>query len=234
LRNLEEFNGKHRGETCYILGPGPSVYSQDINSLKDQLVITVNSGCVAALWAPYFVSDDEGICKWSYYDDLFKSNTTMLLYEYKLGYKAVAFGDRAVLFRHRKGIHIPDVYEHKVKKNHLGETRTSLGTGIMIAHIMGCDRIILLGVDCCRLNGLRYFWQFPQNECSFQFAVPFRKDTKKVDLFKKCKYQGDITDTDLMEISRTWQAFGSAVNERCKVYNGSPISRVKIFPKVDF
>ena len=192
MRNLQEFNEKHKGQPIYILGPGTSIYSQNIDRLKNQLVITVNSGCVAAPWATYFVSDDESICRWSYFDDLISSETTILLYENKLANKAALFQKRAVIFRHRKGIHIPISYEHNNKKMHLGETRTSLGTGIMCAIIMGCDKIILLGVDCCRQNGFRYFWQMPAKECAFPFKVPHRKDGIPVDYFKKCRVQGEI------------------------------------------
>ena len=58
VRNLEEFNGKHKGETCFIIGAGTSIHFQNLEPLKDHVTIAVNSGYVAANWASYFVSDD--------------------------------------------------------------------------------------------------------------------------------------------------------------------------------
>jgi len=58
VRNLEEFNGIHRGKTCFIIGAGASVHFQNLEPLKQHVTIAVNSGYVAANWASYFLSDD--------------------------------------------------------------------------------------------------------------------------------------------------------------------------------
>jgi len=175
---------------------------------------------------------------WSYYfRDLRASQTTIaLLYEDKLASSAHWFGDRAVLFRHRKGINIPDKYIHNDSKFHIGETRSSLGSAIMIARIMGCSDIVLLGVDGCRKFGKRYFWQLDPRLSlyrEFPYKVPFRNDGVPVDKYKKCKFKGQITDYDLVDINRSWDKLGNAINKKCKVYNASPISVLKIFQKID-
>ena len=61
MRNLEEFNGIHKGKTCFVIGAGTSLHFQDLEPLKSMdnvVMIAVNSGYVAASWAGYFVSDD--------------------------------------------------------------------------------------------------------------------------------------------------------------------------------
>lgn len=239
MRNLEEFNGIYKDSetTCFIIGSGTSIHFQNLEPLKEHVTIAVNSGYVAAPWAKYFISDDWSIARWSFYFKSLKESevTIPLLYEDKLGNTAEWFGSRAVLFRHTKGINIPDKYNHTDKRFFIGETRTSVGTAIMVAHIMGCSKIVLLGIDGCRDYGKRYFWQLPYQISPVRdtsYDIPRRNDNVPIDKYQKIKILGKITDKDLVDINRTWLAFGQAVNKKCKVYNASEISVLSVFPKV--
>jgi hypothetical protein len=237
MTNLEEFNGRHAGCPVFILAAGTSLHFQDLDQLRGEIVIAVNSGIVAAPWAKYFVSDDWSVERWSYFNrDLRSLDTTVLLYEDKLGKCADWFGDRSVLFRHRKGLVIPDSYSHTDKDHHIGETRTSVGSAIMIAHIMGGSPIYLLGVDGRRQYGKRYFWQLNPHLSPYDkdYVVPKRNDRVPVDRYRLCKLNQVITDFDLKDISRTWKDFGDAVNRKCRVYNASDVSTIRVFPKISF
>lgn len=229
MRNLEEFNGRHKGELIFIIGAGPSLFGQNLDKVKNYPTISVNSGYVAAPWSSYFVSDDWSVKHWSYFFRELKESdtTTVFLYEDKLKETSSWFGSRSVLFKHRKGLHIPDKYEHLNRLNHLGQTRTSLGTAIMIAHIMGCARIVLLGVDGCRYKGKRYFWQFWDES-----KQPFRNDDIPIERYQYQKFGEKETDNDLLDIESTWQSLGKAINRKCVVYNVSPMSIIKVFPKI--
>lgn len=178
------------------------------------------------------------VARWSYFfEDLAESTKTVaLLYEEMLSKNAGWFGERAVIFRHQKGIHIPDRYDHSDKANHIGETRTSVGTGIMIAHIMGCSKIILLGIDGVRQFGCRYFWQLSPHisPCRTEpYKKPYRNDRSHWDCFRKVRVKGQVTDTDLIDINKSWSSLGKALNKKCKVYNASENSTLKAFPKID-
>lgn len=238
--NLEEFNGKYTDQEtiCFIVGAGTSIHFQNLEPLKKHITIAVNSGYVAVPWADYFISDDWSVANWSFFfKDLRNSNKTIaLLYENKLSNTIGWFGDRSVVFRHRKGIHIADKYSHFNPKNHIGETRSSLGSGIMVAHIMGCSKIVLLGVDGYRQDGHRYFWELPVHTSPYRtepYQKPYRNDKPFWDHYRKIRVKGKITDTDLMDINNSWSTFGKAVNKKCLVYNGSGNSTLNIFPKVD-
>lgn len=233
MRNLQELNSIHSGLPAFIIGAGPSLATENLESLRNNkncVTLAVNSGIVAFPQANYFVSDDQEIFRWNFFYETLRndSQTKVLLYEDKLKNVADWFGDRAYLFRHRKGIHVPDYYDHEDKKTYIGETRTSLGSCIMIAHLMKCSPIILLGVDCCRHEGKRYFWQL------HGFTPPVRNDGMPVDKFKKCKVKHKVSDTDLLDISRSWQALGIALLQKCKVFNGSSMSILNVFSKVDW
>lgn len=238
IRNLEKFNGKYKDRLCFIIGAGTSLHFQNLEPLKNHITIAVNSGYVAVPWADFFVSDDWSVAHWSYFfKDLAESTKTIaLLYENKLSNSVGLFGDRSVVFRHRKGIHIADKYDHFNKENHIGETRTSVGTGIMIANIMGCSKIILLGIDGCRQLGHRYFWQLSHHLSLYRtepYKQPYRNDKASWDHYHKVKVRGQVTDSDLIDINKSWSVFGNAVNKKCKVYNASENSALTVFPKVN-
>ncbi len=230
MRNLEEFNKKHSGSMGVVIASGPSLHGQDLSVVSKYTTIAVNSGYVACPDADYYISDDWEVSLWSYFAcDLRKSEkTTVLLYEDKLGDKSHWFGDRSVLFRHRQGYHITDSYEHSCKENHIVQCRTSVGSAIHVAHIMGCDPILVLGLDCCRNMQYRWFWQYP-DFCK----KPYRLDGRLEDKYHKRKNRQVNTDTDLIAILRYWQRQGKEINKSCRVYNGSKSSLVDVFSKVD-
>lgn len=231
MRNLEEFNQSYQKRPAFIIASGPSVFGLDLDTLlKDQITIAVNSGYVAMKTAKFFVSDDWSVVNWSYFfNDLYQSPTTLaLLYENKFRDAHQIFGERFVAFRHRTGYHITNNYSHSNKENHILQSRTSVGSAIHIAHIMGCDPICLIGVDCHRTNGLRYFWQFDPSKYNY----PFRRDRTRFDNFQRIMHKGKQSDTDLVDILKYWETFGKELNEKCRVFNLSPASALDIFTKV--
>ena len=225
LRNLEEFNGKFAGKTCFILGAGCSLINQldDLHKLSNHITIAVNSGYVAYPASDFFISDDWSSASWSYFwRDLVESKTTTaLLYDQKLTKSAPLFGSRAVMFKHRKGYNLTSVYSHTNREQYSWEARSSAGSAIGVAHIMGCEHIVLLGVDGRRVGDYRYFWQMPQ----WKGQKPYRNDNIKIDAFKRCEVQKIPTDIDLKSINDYWKMIGQ--KSPLKIYNASPISIIQ-------
>ena len=230
-RNLEEFNDKFKGKTCFILGSGCSIndHIKDNEQLRDHVTIAVNSGILSLPNADFFVSDDWEVAQWSYFQDLKESQTNVLLYEDKLEKHVSKFGDRSILFRHCKGYEMNRPYIHGKKENHIWEARSSAGSAIHIAYIMGCRNVVLLGMDCRRVGQYRYFWQMPSFE-----PKPKRIDSMPTDKFKQCKVAGVNSDTDLRSILRYWDMVAKKTKEYVNVVNVSEISLIKSFPKISF
>lgn len=230
MRNLEEFNGVHKGKTAFVVGSGPSTGMLDLEPLRDYVTIAVNSGYVAVPFSDYFITDDWSVANWSYFfKDLKESESTIaLLYEDMLKNQSAQFNDRAVLFRHRLGYHITDKYEHNNRKNHICQARTSSGSAIHVAHIMGCDKIVLIGVDCCRSESVRHFW----GKRGAVSDRPYRSDKFPVDPYRRITDSDVQTDTDLMDILAYWKKQAHHFN-KCGVLNASPISVLEMFPKIN-
>lgn len=221
-RNLEEFNLYHRGKPACVIASGPSTAMVDTSLLSSFVTFSVNGGILAYPQSDYFVSDDADAANWTYFFcDLKELQSVVLLYEDKFSNVLNLFGDRRVFFRHRTGYHITDKYEHYEYENRICQCRTSVGSAIHIAHIMGCSPIVLLGVDCRRFNNKRWFWELGKH------SRPRRIDGRRADRYRLSK----MSDADLDGIADYWARCGQIILEKCKVYNASPISAVEVFER---
>lgn len=227
--NLDSYNQRHTNETAYIIGAGPSIFFQNLKPLKDKLTFAVNSGYCACPWATFFVSDDRSVQNWSYFfrDLYYSRHTTALLYEDKFSDIPKGFNNKTVFFRHRTGYNITEEYEHENYPNRIWQARTSMGTAIHIAYIMGCRRIVLIGNDLCRVQGRRYFWQL------YYSGRPYRKDTIAIDTFPRAMMDKHESDVDLLDIMNYWQSISQELNSKCEVLNASKISILDCFPKIE-
>jgi hypothetical protein len=230
MRNLEEFNQIHRGECAFVLGSGPSLAFQNLEPLQKHVTIAVNSSYVAMPNATYFLSDDHDVANWSFFAENLRNNisTTVLLYENKLSHVVNWFGGRSVVFRHRTGYNLTDEYEHDNYKNHICQARTSLGSAIHVAHIMGCDPIVILGLDCCRTSdGVRWFWQLLPKTMH-----PKRLDKYPIDRYKKIRRKNVISDMDLADILDYWNIRSDEMKKKCRIINASPVSTIDCFDRM--
>ena len=178
---LSDFKDKHKGKIAFILGSGPSLHYLDVDLIKDHVCIAVNSAIKKMGHVHYFVSDDSDIMGWDYYDSYVKKTYfhTNFLYKQKFEGKCDDVKD-TVMYSH-KSWYSPENKSYnldglKLTKNEpIVGARTSMGSAVHLAFLMGCDPIVLLGNDCQLKNGKRYFWQFPGEQK--QFRVKGRKFT---------------------------------------------------------
>ena len=168
VENIKEFKNKHKGKLAFLIGAGPSLYNINIDFEK-YITITVNSGILKYPTCNYFVSDDKGIANWSYYRNvLSKQKCIKFLYKDKLE-KSKEELENVILFSHTWW-YSPKNNEYNLEGLRLTKhepiigARTSLGSAVHIAYIMGCNPIVLLGNDCCIKGGKRYFWQYWDKE----------------------------------------------------------------------
>jgi len=166
FRDLKDI---HKGQISFLCGAGPSLHSTDMTLLKDHISIAVNSGVVKAKECDYFVSDDIAIKNWSYYTDLLPTlDCIKLLYKDKLEGNCSNLSN-VVLFEHTWW-YSPATKTYNMDGLKLNKTgpiigaRTSMGSAVHLAYIMGCNPIVLLGNDCCLKDGKRYFWQYDGEE----------------------------------------------------------------------
>jgi hypothetical protein len=212
--NLQD---RHNGEIVFVVGAGPSLHFQDMDLLREHIVIAVNSALPKVPFCDYFVADDIGVKHWNYYQDILpKLYCTSILYREKLKDEASHLRpDQVVWFNHKwwfdpkSGNYNPDglVMTKDITKPIIG-ARTTAGSAVHLAHIMGGNPIVLLGCDCCYHGRNRYYWQFPGE-------VPcFRHTGEKVfSTPNKGVKNGRPVDSHSMDFLEYWKALAEKAEE---------------------
>ncbi len=162
---VKDLKDKHKDQLCFIYGGGPSLRHIDETQLKDYVNITVNSGFVKNRLCDYFVSDDSTISSWTYYDSIWKFSCIKLLYKDR--FEPICSQKENCVFYTHTWWYSPSDKKYNLdglkltKEEPIVGTRTSMGSALHLAFIMGADPIVLLGNDCkLSKDGKRYFWQY--------------------------------------------------------------------------
>jgi hypothetical protein len=190
--NINELQDKHKGKLAFVVGAGPSLHFQNVAPLKDYVTLTVNSSILKIPDCDYYVSDDEGVSRWNYFQETAReSKCIKLLYKEKLkDHVSHLRPEEVVLFDH-KWWYNPNGNQYNFDGLKLTKeasapiigARTSAGTALHFAYIMGCDPIVLVGCDCCYSGRNRYFWMFPGEKKAIEqnnrvFSTPNRGTIK--------------------------------------------------------
>lgn len=223
--NLNQFHNIHNGKLGIVVGAGPSMNEIDPKLVEIFPSIAVNSSILFNSSIPYWVSDDIAVSSWSYfYDELKKSNCYKFMYRNKLSSFNKLFGEeKTILFDHdwwfepstgRKNMNGIIIDRNNTDK--IIGARTSSGSAINILSIMGCDPIVLVGMDNGIKNGKRYFWENNKNIR----RIDGKPNRGIWDLFD---YNGVI------EYFRDLHAVNK---DRISIYDATPGNPMNIFPSI--
>ena len=165
---LKDFKDKYSGRIGFLVGGGPSLHYIDENLLIPHIKIAINSGIVKIPFADFFISDDQSMQNWSYYINLLpKLSCVSLLYKDKLEKHAGHLKNKC--FYTHTWWYSPEDNTYNLdglkltKDEPIVGARSSMGSALHIAHILGCSPIVLLGNDCQLSRdkyNYRYFWQY--------------------------------------------------------------------------
>ncbi|MHA1470880.1 MAG: hypothetical protein ACTSSP_10020 [Candidatus Asgardarchaeia archaeon] len=188
---VSDFKDKYKGRIAFLLGGGPSLHDVDIDLIKDHVIIAVNSGIVKYPNCYAFVSDDIGVKNWDYYTELLPTlDCVKFLYRDKLK-DHCSHLDYVCLFSHTWW-YSPKERHFNMKGLLLRDSepiigaRTSMGSAVHLAYIMGCNPIVLLGNDCKFKSGKRYFWQYKgENKAQRIAGTKFNKRTQSIGFDQK-------------------------------------------------
>lgn len=206
---LEEIIDKHQGTIGFVCGASPSLRhltKDHLDFMQKHTVLAVNSALSKIQFADYFVADDIGVKNWDYYIDILpKLDTHCLLYKDKLEGHIDHLDERRVTwFKHKwwydpkNKTHNPDGLVMRKEQPIIG-ARTGTGSAVHLAHILGCDPIVLLGCDCCYDGLKRYYWQFEgERFCKRVTGEPV------FSFPNRGKHQGEYVDAHCMDFLDYW------------------------------
>ena len=164
---LEKYRGLHANKRCFIVGTGPSLKIEDLNTLyyNNEICFSMNNIFRAfndTKWQPNyyvvtdydFIGDGEKLVNISE-SVKFISDCCQLFWEKNHDDSVVKFHTQYEWFQNRK----PKFSNDFARKSYLGGT--VVFACLQLAVYMGCSEIYLLGVDCNYLKGSseNYFYR---------------------------------------------------------------------------
>jgi|LauGreDrversion4_2_1035121.scaffolds.fasta_scaffold00002_70 hypothetical protein len=226
MPKLEDFYNIHNGKAGIVIGAGPSISDIDKKLILKHPNIAVNSSILLDPSVKYWISDDIAVSNWSYfYKELKNSSCCKFMYRSKLGVFDKFFGaDKTVMFDHdwwyqpstgRKNLDGVLIKRNSFEK--IIGARTSSGSAIHILAIMGCDPIILCGMDNGVKNDKRYFWEGSVNVNRVD-GKPNRGVWDKFDYNGVLEYFSDLYNQN---------------KDTVNIFDATPGNPMGIFPSID-
>jgi hypothetical protein len=239
MKGISSVYNSHLGKTAFILGAGPSLIDLDTNLIKNHVTITVNSAILKMADCDYWLTDDQDVESWDYFTREVRNSKSTKLLDFrrcnKISKKLIG---EVVLYKHQDWL---DWYDRRRKKHDLSKaiftrdiskplvgTRTSVGTAVHVAWLMGCSKICLLGCDCGWRKDRRYFWQLDE----WKGRVPSRSyPDPTTNTPQRILGTKNYTDFHCKEMIWFWDAFSLLLKKNnINVLNLTPDSRIKSLP----
>lgn len=229
---LSDFHNKHKGRVAFILGSGPSLHFEKLDGLANFVTFAVNASVMKYRTADYFVSDYPGVADWDYYQKtLPKFGGVTFLPRARFGeiayhitnvclYDTKDYFDPFTRKFDREGLRITDDPAKPIIWS-----RSSCGAAAHIAHLMGCDPIVLIGNDCCHVGEKSHFYHFPGEH------KPQRYRGHHPPSARKTMVRGKTLDDDNREIIDYWQTLGRT-NPYINIINCATQGILDCFPKM--
>jgi len=226
----------HHNKMAFILGAGPSLHSINTKVLEPYVTFAVNSSIMKMPQANYFVTDDSAANDWNWYRSTAASSSAIkFLFKPKLIDKASHFRQKEIAWFDHVPAHSPDFDPNCVEGYEFEDTgeivaaRTSAGTAVHLAWLMGCNPIVLLGCDACHSQGKRYFWQFPGESKAFRPDDP-RPPWLTAD---KGVINGRAVDQHCLDFCDYWQRIADKNKNSTNIIYSSGTGIVDAFPRMN-
>lgn len=225
---LRKFRNKHDGETCFIVGNGPSLSPDDLEVLHKNNIPTFGFNRIFLMfektsWRPtYYISQDEKMLK----------NCVKQVNEMKLPYKFIPlqwkyyFGiniDKALYFNMEKyGSEKIEIFGDFA--NVVENSNTVAYTAAQLAAYMGFKKIYLIGVD--------HSFSVVKND-----KGEIIRDENAKDYFTDA-YNTDKNELYIPNLDASTRTF-LKMKKNCdangiEVYNATRGGKLEVFPRVDF
>jgi len=207
-------------ENCFILGAGPSLFSNMNNSLfcdlkKHGIIITVNSAILAEKEPHYWISCDHLSTRWSWWEDVKNSRCIKLVRNSWLKYK----DDQKGFFYFKPRTTSEDIIKSEEKRLCYC---CSVSSSIDFSLQMDCKKIFILGLDHNTVDVKHHFWQF------FEKGKQPRQIRPAQGPWDQQKSVFPIHLQSYKALKRF------AEYKNCKIYNCNPESKVEVFEKIMF
>ena len=201
---LESYKNIHRNKRCFIIGTGPSLKMEDLDTLYDNNEICFSMNNIfhsfnKTNWKPqyYVVTDYEFIKDGQVLSNVleplkFISDCCQPFWDKNQDDSILRFHTQYEMFQGKK----PKFSSNFAQKSYLGATVAF--TCIQLAVYMGCSEIYLLGIDCNYLknSSVNYFYN-QDTEDSFDHGTDYM-----VMAYQSAKEYADMHGIDILNATR--------------------------------
>lgn len=224
---LKKFRNLHKGKKCFVIGNGPSLRIEDLETIQRENVVTLASNYIfncyeKTTWRPnyYFVVDSKGVRR--FFQDEVISNLISKNCEYVFSYdyvdESIPKIDNMVLFNYRCSNEEPIFSSDCEKQVYTGKTVTF--TMLQIAAYMGFSEIYLLGMDHTFSTEIKADGTVIHNNI---------KDHSNV---LNC---GNVLYYHIDGATKAYMAAKEYADAHdIKIYNATRGGHLEVFPRVDF
>lgn len=220
---IEEYKGIHQGQRCFIIGSGPSLKIEDVESLKDEWTFGVNADFMLydqTEWRASYYTIIDNTCVQKYAD--FVDNESLKAFFY--GSWSAYHGKKGICLPvHNANNHVifsiwnkmfPKLFPVAQFSDDIAKVvytgKSVVYTTLQIAAYMGFEEIYLLGVDC----------NYRQDNMYGQGI------NHKDKYAKQHKYQNGDMMIPQYEIAQKW-----AEEHGIKIYNATRGGMLEAFPR---
>lgn len=216
-KKLLDYKDKHKGERCFIIATGPSLTMEDIESLKDEKTISMNSICKLydeTDWRPtYFAVQDNYVFK--NLQDIIRLHKEVPVFISDNIWKRFKREGNWIEFPTDTLYHSYDMKLGKYYAKFSDDAYDIVYDGYSIAYscielavYMGFKEIYLLGADCTYLGEKEHFVDSGVEDRSRKYATP-----KLIVGYEKVKEYAD--------------------SHGIKVYNATRGGVLEVFPRIE-
>jgi len=178
IKNLSHLKNKHKGETCYLFGDGPSIREFDYSKFTDHIGISCGLQIYHNDFNQLNVKYHQLVEPYIFYPDwLIHKKRLQYLKEYRPITNDIrkiikerkdlfffinlsnffAIREPNVIFVHRSLVKKDKIFNN-IFENNIDPFGGSLQAGLSLAMLMGFKRIYLVGFDWFTTNQLPYRW----------------------------------------------------------------------------
>lgn len=230
--SLTDLRNRHQGETAFVLASGPSTRHANVDAMhRHGIVITSNSAIMHDNNPDYHIIMD-GAVPYLKSFDLVASSGAIVGGHDSIGMRGMIPTGRRLMFCIERSCRLSR------DAGCLTQWTTTPITAVHFAITLGCKRVILLGCDCQREDGKRYFYEFwspPVDDPMVEdfaktgFVRPYRRVVGVGDSAKDSKeVEGGWFGAALGD----WDAAAKLIPDDVAVFNASG-GRVKCFPEIN-
>ena len=145
---MKSLHNKHLGERCFVIATGPSLNKTNLDLIKDEIKIGINTSFNTGLSFKYYMISDRVI--WDVYSKkLLDLDTTLFL-----GYVASRhfFRDKTnenvYVIKGKNTSKLPEVFPSDISENVYVYAKTIVYLALQILYYLGFSEVYLIGCDC--------------------------------------------------------------------------------------